>query len=109
VIKMEEINLKLLEELSNSFGPSGFELEIQRKLKNYVKTFSKSILQDKTGTLIFTAEGEVKEPKIMIAGNNKRGLFKIPSIRRVVGSDFAFSEGNYKNFGRKPNTRNNCS
>ncbi|MHA1260428.1 MAG: hypothetical protein ACTSRO_12500 [Candidatus Heimdallarchaeaceae archaeon] len=79
---MEEINLKLLEELSNSFGPSGFELEIQRKLKNYVKTFSKSILQDKTGTLIFTAEGEVKEPKIMIAGHVDEIGFQVSAITK---------------------------
>ncbi len=79
---MEEINLKLLEELSKSFGPSGFEREIQRKLKNYVKTFSKSILQDKTGTLIFTAEGEVKEPKIMIAGHVDEIGFQVSAITK---------------------------
>lgn len=30
---MVKIDIKLLEELSNAFGPSGFELDVQRILK----------------------------------------------------------------------------
>ena len=45
---MVNFDIKLLEELSNEFGPSGFEWEVQKKLKEYVKTYADRILQDRT-------------------------------------------------------------
>ena len=79
---MSDFNIKLLEELSNEFGPSGFEWEAQKILKKYVETFSDEILQDRTGTLIFTSKGSSDSPKIMIAGHMDEIGFQVAAITK---------------------------
>ena len=74
--------IKLLEELTNAFGPSGFEWEVQKKLKEYVTSFSDRILQDRSGTLIFTSDGDEKGPKIMIAGHIDEIGFQVSAITK---------------------------
>ncbi|MCG3220550.1 MAG: M42 family metallopeptidase [Candidatus Heimdallarchaeota archaeon] len=72
----------MLEKLSNAFGPSGFEWEVQVKLKEYVQAFADEIQQDKTGTLIFTSKGDVNGPKIMIAGHVDEIGFQVSAITK---------------------------
>ena len=79
---MVSFNVKLLEELTNAFGPSGFEWEVQKKLKEYVTSFSDRILQDRSGTLIFTSDGDEKGPKIMIAGHIDEIGFQVSAITK---------------------------
>ncbi len=79
---MVSFNIKLLEELTNSFGPSGFEWEVQSKLKEYVQSFSDRILQDKSGSLIFTSDSDEQGPKIMIAGHIDEIGFQVASITK---------------------------
>ena len=79
---MSDFNIKLLEELSNEFGPSGFEWEAQKILKKYVETFSDEILKDRTGTLIFTSKGISDGPKIMIAGHMDEIGFQVAAITK---------------------------
>ncbi len=79
---MTDFNIKILEELCNAFGPSGFEWEVQAKLKKYVQPFADEILQDRTGTLIFTSEGDKEGPKIMIAGHMDEVGFQVASITK---------------------------
>ena len=79
---MVSFNIKLLEELTNAFGPSGFEWEVQKKLKEYVKSFSDRILQDRSGTLIFTSDGDEQGPKIMIAGHIDEIGFQVSAITK---------------------------
>ncbi|MHA1592823.1 MAG: M42 family metallopeptidase [Candidatus Heimdallarchaeaceae archaeon] len=79
---MTDFNIKILEELCNAFGPSGFEWEVQGKLKEYVQPFADEILQDKTGTLIFTSKGDIEGPKIMIAGHVDEVGFQVSSITK---------------------------
>jgi endoglucanase len=77
-----DFNIEILEELSNAFGPSGFEWEVQVKLKEYVQPFADEILQDRTGTLIFTSKGDIEGPKIMIAGHVDEVGFQVSSITK---------------------------
>jgi len=79
---MVSFNVKFLEELTNAFGPSGFEWEVQKKLKEYVTSFSDRILQDRSGTLIFTSDGDEKGPKIMIAGHIDEIGFQVSAITK---------------------------
>lgn len=79
---MAKIDIKLLEELSNAFGPSGFELDVQKILKKYVEEFADEILQDRTGSLIFTAKGDEMGPKIMIAGHVDEIGFQVSAITK---------------------------
>ena len=41
---MVDFDTTFLEELSNEFGLSGFEWEVQKKLKEYVKTYADQIM-----------------------------------------------------------------
>jgi endoglucanase len=77
-----DFDIDLLEELSNEFGPSGFEWEVQKILKKYVEKFADEILQDRTGTLIFTSKGFEQGPKIMIAGHIDEIGFQISAITK---------------------------
>jgi len=79
---MTDFNIKILEELCNAFGPSGFEWEVQSILKKYVQPFADEILQDRTGTLIFTSKGDTEGPKIMIAGHIDEVGFQVSSITK---------------------------
>ena len=79
---MLDFDIKLLEELSNEFGPSGFEWEVQKILKKYVEKFADEILQDRTGTLIFISKGIEPGPKIMIAGHIDEIGFQISGITK---------------------------
>ena len=79
---MSDFNIKLLEELYNEFGPSGFEWEAQKILKKYVETFSDEILKDRTGTLVFTSKGSSDSPKIMIAGHMDEIGFQVAAITK---------------------------
>ncbi|UJG40717.1 MAG: M42 family metallopeptidase [Candidatus Heimdallarchaeum aukensis] len=79
---MSKINLNLLEELTNDFGPSGFEWEVQKKMRNYVEKFADHIDKDRTGSLIFTKKGTEDSPKIMIAGHIDEIGFQIKSITK---------------------------
>ncbi|MHA2255484.1 MAG: M42 family metallopeptidase, partial [Candidatus Heimdallarchaeaceae archaeon] len=79
---MTEFNIKILEELCNAFGPTGFEWGVQVKLKEYVQPFVDEVLQDRTGTLIFTSKGDMEGPKIMIAGHVDEVGFQVSSITK---------------------------
>ena len=79
---MTDFNIKILEELCNAFGPSGFEWGVQVKLKEYVQPFVDEILQDRTGTLIFTSKGDIEGPKIMIAGHVDEVGFQVSAITK---------------------------
>ena len=66
---MEANALQFMEALSNSFGPSGFESDALRVVKNYVEPFCDSIRQDKMGSLLFESVGDPKGPVILIPGH----------------------------------------
>ncbi len=61
------LDLGLLEELCNAFGPSGFEHEAQLIARDRGAGFADKVLYDRMGSVIFQ-KGD-KGPKIMIAGH----------------------------------------
>lgn len=92
---------KLLEELMNSFGPSGDEGEVRSIIKREMKKYVKDVKVDKFGNLICRKPG--KGPRIMLAAHmdeiglmardiNARGQIKISTIGGIepitlVGQD----------------------
>jgi len=62
-----DLKIDQLEKWTNGFGPSGFELEVAKMVKEYVSQFADEVNQDKTGSLIF--KKGTKGPKIMLAGH----------------------------------------
>ncbi|MFW9788494.1 MAG: peptidase M28, partial [Candidatus Thorarchaeota archaeon] len=79
---MTELNLdlKLLEDLCNAFGPSGHEEEAQKVALEYAKKYGVEVLQDGIGSLIFK-KGD-GGPKVMIAGHVDEIGFIITNIKK---------------------------
>lgn len=74
--------LKFLEELTNSFGPSGFEREPARITKEYVSKFSDKITMDKLGSLMFSKKGTSNDPIILLPGHIDEVGFIVSSINK---------------------------
>jgi endoglucanase len=66
---MEARALEFLKNLSESFGPSGFERDPTALVKSYVGPFSDEIGADKLGSLHFTARGSAAHPVILLPGH----------------------------------------
>lgn len=71
---------RFLENLSNSFGPSGFEREPIKLAKEYVTQFSDEILFDKLGSLLFKKKGTANEPIILLPGHIDEVGFVISGV-----------------------------
>jgi putative aminopeptidase FrvX len=79
---MESNALAFLEQLSNSFGPSGFERDAARLVKNYVAGFVDEISQDKLGSLFFKQRGTASEPVILLPGHIDEVGFIVAGINK---------------------------
>ncbi len=66
---MEAQALEFLKNLSESFGPSGFEREPVSLVKGYVQRFADEISGDKLGSLHFSARGTSARPLIILPGH----------------------------------------
>ena len=73
-----KLNLKLLETLTNAFGPSGYEDEVQKITRDYGQKFADDVLFDRTGSVIFKYGNS--GPKIMLAGHSDEIGYIISSI-----------------------------
>ncbi len=72
------MDIKFLEVLSNAFGPSGHEDEVQQLVKTYGEKFCDSIEYDRLGSVIFKKGSQ--GPKIMLAGHSDEIGFVISAI-----------------------------
>ncbi len=77
---MDQDELKILKELSESFGPPGFELETASIVKKYVQEFADEILTDKLGSVLFKIKGNAEKPVILIGGHIDEIGFVISGI-----------------------------
>lgn len=75
-----KLNIKFLEELVNSFGPSGHEHEAQKIAHDYGKKFADEVLFDGLGSVIFKKGSG--GPKIMLAGHVDEIGFVITEIQK---------------------------
>jgi putative aminopeptidase FrvX len=66
---MDAKALDFLARLCDSFGPSGFERDALRCVKEYVEGFSDAVTQDKLGSLLFESRGSSDRPVILLAGH----------------------------------------
>lgn len=74
--------LRFLEELINSFGPSGFEKEPTRIVRDYVSQFSDRIYSDNLGSLMFEKKGTSDEPAVLVPGHIDEVGFIVSSINK---------------------------
>ena len=77
---MTKESLNLLENLSNSFGPPGFEREPIRIIRDYVAKFCDKVEVDKLGSLLFEKRGTLAKPRILLPGHVDEVGFVVSGI-----------------------------
>jgi len=80
---MDKKSLAFLEELTNSFGPAGFEKEPTRIVRDYVKKHSDTVTTDRMGSLLFTKKGRSDAPVVLIPGHVDEVGFIISSVNKL--------------------------
>ncbi|MCF2139390.1 MAG: M20/M25/M40 family metallo-hydrolase [Candidatus Lokiarchaeota archaeon] len=94
MVDISKLDLKLLERLTNAFGPSGWETEVQKIVRDYAAPYVDEILFDRTGSVILRKGNS--GPKLMMAGHadeiglivssiEKNGYLKVSNIGGIVG------------------------
>lgn len=84
----QELNIKLLEDLCNSFAPTGHEQEVQRLIRDYGQKYSTKVEYDRLGSVIFNKVGDENGPKIMLAGHADEIGFTITNITKTGFLEF---------------------
>jgi endoglucanase len=79
---MRTESVKFLEELTNCFGPSGFEKEPARIVKGYVSRYSDATSTDKLGSFLFTKRGSSDKPVILMPGHVDEVGFIVSSVNK---------------------------
>ena len=79
---VDQHSLKFMEELTNCFGPSGFEEEPSKIVRDYVTRFSDKVYSDKLGSLIFEKKGTAGRPTVLIPGHMDEVGFIVSSINK---------------------------
>lgn len=77
---MESKALEFLKRLSESFGPSGFERDVVRAVKDYVSPFVDGLASDKLGSLHFRKRGSSDKPLVILAGHVDEVGFVVSGI-----------------------------
>jgi len=77
---MDERELKLMAKMMDAFGPSGFEREINRIVKEEIEPVVDEIITDKLGSVAFKLNGD--GPKVLLAGHTDEIGFIISSITK---------------------------
>lgn len=82
---LDKSSITLLKELSESFGPSGFEHEPATIVKNTGEKIADEVLFDKLGSVVFKVRGKTDSPKILLAGHMDEVGFVITGIEKETG------------------------
>lgn len=77
---MMNTSFEFLEQLSNSFGPSGFEREPIQIVRNYAAPYCDEIYFDKLGSCLFKKVGSASRPVILLPGHIDEIGFVISGI-----------------------------
>ena len=75
----------MLKELSESFGPSGFEREVAAIVKREAKRYADDVSFDKLGSVIAKKRGTSDSPKILLAGHMDEVGFVVTGIDESSG------------------------
>lgn len=75
--------MEFLEDLTNCFGPSGFEREPARIVRSYVSKFTNSIYSDKLGSLLFEKTGTADNPVVLIPGHIDEVGFIVSHVHKL--------------------------
>lgn len=83
IVLIDTRAMEFLKELTDSFGPAGFEKEPARILKKYVETFADSVTADKLGSVHFSRKGTSDKPVVLLPGHIDEVGFIVSSINKL--------------------------
>lgn len=83
IILADQQSMRFLEQLTNSFGPSGFEREPAKIVKDYVTKYCDYVAADKLGSVMFTKKGTAESPVVLIPGHVDEVGFIVSSINKL--------------------------
>lgn len=78
-------SMDFLRRLTESFGPSGFERETVRVVKEFMKSYSDETLTDKLGSMVFVSRGERERPHVLLAAHVDEVGFVISGVDENTG------------------------
>ena len=78
---MQHKHFDSLKNLSDAFGPPGFEDDVRAVIREELEPFC-AISNDRIGSIICCKEGECHSPKIMLAGHMDEIGFMVQEIRK---------------------------
>lgn len=81
----DDKSFEVLRRMINSFGPSGYERETSRIVKEYMKSFSEKIISDKLGSIVCVVKGKSDRPHILLAGHIDEIGFVISGVDQKTG------------------------
>jgi putative aminopeptidase FrvX len=73
-------SLKLMKEMMEAFGPSGFERDVNSLFKKHMIPYADEVITDKLGSVGFVAKGSNERPRILITGHTDEVGFILSSI-----------------------------
>jgi len=79
---MEKDSIVFFEKLSNCFGPSGFEREALKIVRDYIRPYSDKVSVDKLGSLLFEKRGSSDAPVVMLPGHVDEVGYIVSSINK---------------------------
>ncbi|MEM2111011.1 MAG: M42 family metallopeptidase [Candidatus Bathyarchaeia archaeon] len=82
---LDEKAINILKRITESFGPSGFERETIRIIKEYMLVYSDEVMADKLGSTVFVVKGEAERPHVLLAGHVDEVGFVISGIDENTG------------------------
>ncbi|MCD6537576.1 M42 family metallopeptidase [Candidatus Bathyarchaeota archaeon] len=82
---LDEKAISILKRMTESFGPSGFEVETARIIKDYMREYADDILADKLGSVVYVAKGSEERPHVLLAGHIDEVGFVVSGIDEKTG------------------------
>ncbi len=79
---IDDKSLDFFRQLSESFGPSGFERDPARLLKGYVEQYCDKMATDKLGSLLFSKKGSSESPVVLLPGHLDEVGFLVAGISK---------------------------
>jgi endoglucanase len=72
--------MKLMKDMMEAFGPSGFEREVNSLFKKHMEPYADEVITDKLGSVGFVAKGSSDRPRVLITGHTDEVGFIISSV-----------------------------
>jgi len=79
---MEKDSAVFFEKLSNCFGPSGFERDALKLVREYIRPYSDKVYVDKLGSMLFEKNGTADAPVVLLPGHVDEVGYMVSSINK---------------------------